>query len=59
MLRGAELLTESADGRDISLQPLLLGAVSLWGEFDERVERNLHPGATLLRDVHEVGVDAA
>lgn len=54
--------TLSAPGRyggDISLEAFLVCAVSTRGEFDEGVQRDLHPGTLLLRDVHEVGVDAA
>lgn len=53
------LSTPGRDSGDISLEALLFGAVSAGGEFDESVQRHLHPGTLLLGHVHEVGVDAA
>jgi hypothetical protein len=32
--------------------------ISLWSELDHCVEWNLHPRASILGDIHEVGVDA-
>ena len=59
MLRRTTFTPKRADGRNISLEALLLGAVGAGRQLDERVQRHLHPRALLLRDVHVVGVDAA
>ena len=59
VLRHGALLPEGTHGRDVGLVPLLLGVVGPRRQLDERVQRDLHPGALLLRHVHVVGVDAA
>ena len=58
MLRRTAFTPKRAHGRDIGLEALLLGAVGARGKLDERVQRDLHPGALFLRHVHVVGVDA-
>lgn len=59
MLSTAPLLAERTNGGDVSLELLLLRAVRLGRQLDERVQRHRHPRAALLRDVHKVRVDAA
>lgn len=59
MFRRTAFAPKRAHGRDVGLEALLLGAVGAGRQLDERVQRDLHPGALLLRDVHVVGVDAA
>ena len=46
-------------GGDVSLEPLLLRAICPRRELHERVQRDLHPRALGLREVVEVGEDAA
>lgn len=58
VLRRGIFLPERADRGDVCLEPLFVGAVSLGRELDQSVQGNLHPGRALLRDVHEVGVNA-
>ena len=58
MLRRTPFTPKRADGGDIGLEALLLGAVGPGRELDERVQGDLHPRALLLRDIHVVGVDA-
>ena len=58
VFRHRPLLPEGAHGWYISLVPLLLRMVRPRRQLDERVQRNLHPRAFLLRHVHVVGVDA-
>ena len=58
MFRRAPFTPERAHGRDVGLEPLLLRAVGPRGQLDQRVQRDLHPGALLLRHIHVVGVDA-
>lgn len=59
MLRRATLSAPRADGRDVGLPSLLVGAVCPGGELDERVQRHVHPGTLGLVLLHEVGVDAS
>ena len=58
MFRRTAFTPKRTHSRDIGLEPLLLRAVRPRGELDERVQRDLHPGALFLRHVHVVGVDA-
>ena len=58
MLRRTPLTPKRANSRDIRLEALFLGTVRPGRQLDERVQRYLHPGALLLRDVHVVSVDA-
>lgn len=51
--------TPSADGWNVGFPPLLEGAVRLWGEFDQGMQGYIHPGASRLVLLHEVGIDAA
>ena len=39
--------------------PFLLGTVGTGGQFNDRVERNLHPGRLRLRHIHKVCVNAS
>ena len=59
MLRRTPFTPKRAHGGDISLEPLLLGPVRPRRQLDERMQRDLHPRALLLRHIHVVGVDAA
>ena len=58
MLRRTPLTPKRAHGRDIRLEPLLLGPVRPRRQLDERVQRHLHPGALLLRHIHVIRIDA-
>ena len=53
------LRTPRGDGGDVSLEPLLLCAICLRRELHECVQRDLHPGALGLREVVEIGENAA
>ena len=59
VLGDAAFSAPRADGRDLRIVALLLGAVGARGQLDERVERDGHPRGVGLRLLHEVGVDAA
>ena len=58
MLRGTPFPPPSAHGGDIRPEPLFLGTIRPRGQFDQRMQRDLHPGALLLRHVHIICVDA-
>lgn len=58
MLGSASLFSECAHGWNVSLVTLLLGTVSPRGEFNQRMQWNLHPRRFLLRHIHVVCVDA-
>lgn len=58
VLSRCTLSTPGGDGRNISFEALLLGAVSTGSQLDESVKWNLHPGTLLLGHIHEVGINA-
>lgn len=58
MLCRTPLLPPRRYGRDVRLEALLFRAVRARRQLDQRVQRNLHPGALLLGHVVEVGVNA-
>ena len=55
---GAAFLPKGADGRNVRFEALFLGRVGSWGQLDQRVQRNFHPGGFLLRNVHVIRVYA-
>ena len=59
MLRLTPFSPPRTDGRDVGLEPLLLGPVGLGRQLHERVQRDLHPRTLALVQVVEVGEDAA
>ena len=58
MLRRTPLTPKRADGGNIGLEPLLLRPICPRRKLDERVQRDLHPRALLLRHIQVVGIDA-
>jgi hypothetical protein len=59
VLRDAALTTPGAHRGNLCIVALLLGTVGAWGELDEGVQRDSHPGRIGLGLLHEVGVYAA
>lgn len=58
MFRRTPLTPKRADGGNIRFETLLLGAIRPGGQLDQRMQRDLHPGTLLLRDIHIIRVDA-
>ena len=58
MLRRAPLSPPSAHRGDIRPEPLLLGTIRPGSQFDQRMQRDLHPGALLLWHVHVIRIYA-
>lgn len=56
MPRRAALPPPRTDGRNIALEPLFLRRVRSRRQLDQRVERDFHPRALLLRHVHIVRI---
>ncbi len=59
MLRRTPLAPERTDCRNVRLESLLLSTVRPGRQFDERMQRHLHPRALLLRHIHIVSVDTS
>lgn len=57
MLGTTPLRPKGADGSNVRLEPLFLSMIRLGRQLDQRMQRNLHPRALLLRHIHIVSVD--
>ena len=56
MLRRTPLSPKRAHGRYIALKPDLLSTIRPRRQFDQRMQRHLHPRTLLLRHIHVVRV---
>jgi hypothetical protein len=58
MLSRRTLSAPGRHGRNVCLQAGLLGVIGPRSQFDESMQRDLHPWGLLLLYIHEVSVDA-
>ena len=58
MLCSTPFTPKRTDCRNVSLEALLLRTIRSRCQFDQRMQRNLHPRALLLRHIHVIRIDA-